>query len=41
MKHFEFTDKTKKLSDGTVLHQIRATKDIPMYNVKKGDAGGG
>jgi len=40
MKHFEFTDKTKTFSDGTILKQIRATKDLPIYNVKKGDVGG-
>jgi len=39
-KHFEFTDKTETLPDGTVLHQIKATKDLPMHNVKKGDVGG-
>ena len=39
-KHFEFTRKTKKLEDGTVLHQIRATKDLPMHNVERGDVGG-
>ena len=34
-KHFEFTDKTKTLSDGTVLHQIKANKNLPMHNIKK------
>ena len=38
-KHFEFTDETINL--GTlVLHRIRATRDIPEYDVEKGDFGG-
>jgi len=39
-KHFEFTGKTKKLEDGTILKQIRATKNLPIHNIKKEDVGG-
>ena len=38
-KHFEFTDETIEVC-GVTLHRIRATKDLPMHGVKKGDLGG-
>ena len=40
MKKYELTKETKTLADGTVLHRIRALRDIPMYGVKYGDLGG-
>ena len=38
-KHFEFTDETINVGLH-VLHRIRATKDIPIHGVDKGDLGG-
>lgn len=42
-KKYELTDETKTLSDGTVLHRIRAVKDFSIpcgINVRSGDLGG-
>lgn len=38
-KHFELTDDTIVTSE-RILHRIRATRDIPERNIKKGDIGG-
>ena len=38
-KHFELTDDTLENSEH-ILHRIRATRDIPERNIKKGDIGG-
>ena len=40
MSHFELTDETRTLADGTVLHRIRATQDLPYHGVTAGDIGG-
>ena len=40
MKKYELTNETKTLADGTVLHRIRALRDIPRHGVKAGDLGG-
>lgn len=40
MKKYELTKETKTLADGTVLHRIRALRDISLYGVKAGDLGG-
>ena len=40
MKKYELTKETKTLADGTVLHRIRALRDIPRHVVKAGDLGG-
>lgn len=40
MNKYELTDITKQLDDGTILHRIKALKDIPRYNIKAGDYGG-
>ena len=40
MKKYELTEETNTLADGTVLHRIRALRDIPMHGVKYGDLGG-
>lgn len=40
MKKYELTKETKTLADGTVLHRIRALRDISRYGVKAGDLGG-
>lgn len=37
--HFEFTDETINW-DGTTLHRIKATRDLPDHKVLKGDMGG-
>ena len=39
-KKYELTNETKTLADGTVLHRIRALRDIPRYAVKAGELGG-
>lgn len=38
-KHFELTDETIEFM-GSILHRIRATKNLPYIKVKKGDLGG-
>ena len=38
-KHFEFTNETINVKDH-VLHRIRATRDIPEFNIRKGTIGG-
>lgn len=38
-KHFEFTDDTLLTYD-CVLHRIRAIRDIPEFNIRKGAIGG-
>ena len=40
MKKYELTRETKTITNGTVLHRIRALMDIPRYGVKEGDLGG-
>ena len=40
MKKYELTNETKTLAGGTVLHRIRALRDIPRHGVKAGDLGG-
>lgn len=40
MKKYELTKETKTLADDTVLHRIRALRDIPRHGVKAGDLGG-
>ena len=40
MKKYELTKETNTLVDGTVLHRIRALRDIPRYGVNAGDLGG-
>ena len=40
MKKYELTKETKTLTDGTVLHRIRALRDIPRFGVKAGEFGG-
>ena len=40
MRKYELTNETKTLADGTVLHRIRALRDIPRHGVKAGDLGG-
>ena len=40
MKKYELTKETKTFTDGTVLHRIRALRDIPRHGVKAGDLGG-
>lgn len=41
MKHFEFVPgDTIEIAPGKVLHRIRATVDIEIHSVKKGDLGG-
>ena len=40
MKKYELTNETKTLADGTVLHRIRALRDIPRHGVKAGELGG-
>ena len=40
MKRDERTNETKTLADGTVLHRIRALRDIPRFGVKAGELGG-
>ena len=37
---YELTDETKTTENGTVLHRICALRDIPRYDVSKGDLGG-
>ena len=39
-KKYELTNETKTLADGTILHRIRALRDISRYGVKAGDLGG-
>ena len=39
-KKYELTKETKTLADGTVLHRIRALRDIPRFGVKAGELGG-
>ena len=39
-KKYELTNETKTLADGTVLHRIRALRDIPRFGVKAGELGG-
>lgn len=38
--HYKLTNETKTLGCGTVVYRIRATRDLPYHNVKKGDLGG-
>ena len=33
-KKYELTNETKTLAGGTVLHRIRALRDIPRFGVK-------
>ena len=40
MKKYELTNETKTLAGGTVLHRIRALRDIPRSGVKAGELGG-
>ena len=40
MRKYELTEETKTLSGGTVLHRIRALRDIPRFGVKAGELGG-
>ena len=40
MRKYELTNETKTLTDGTVLHRIRALRDIPRHGVKAGELGG-
>ena len=40
MKKYELTNETKPFAGGTVLHRIRALRDIPRYGVKAGELGG-
>ena len=40
MKKYELTNEKKTLLDGTVLHRIRALRDIPRFGVKAGELGG-
>ena len=40
MKKYELTKEEKTLADGTVLHRIRALRDISLCGVKAGDLGG-
>ncbi|MDO5099271.1 MAG: hypothetical protein Q4D85_11050 [Corynebacterium sp.] len=37
---FRLTGETKTLPDGTVVYRIEATRDLPFFNVSKGDKGG-
>ena len=39
-KKYELTNETKTLAGGTVLHRIRALRDIPRFGVKAGELGG-
>ena len=39
-KKYELTNETKTFADGTVLHRIRALRDIPRFGVKAGELGG-
>jgi UDP-3-O-[3-hydroxymyristoyl] glucosamine N-acyltransferase len=38
-KHFELTEETIEFM-GSILHRIKATKNLPHIKVKKGDLGG-
>ena len=40
MRKYKLTNEKKTLADGTVLHRIRALRDIPMFDVKAGERGG-
>ena len=40
MKKYELTKEKETLADGTVLHRIRALRDIPRFCVKAGELGG-
>ena len=40
MKKYELTNETKTLAGGTVLHRIRALRDIPRFGVEAGELGG-
>ena len=40
MKKYELTNETKTLAGGTILHRIRALRDIPRFGVKAGELGG-
>ena len=40
MKKYELTNETKTLAAGTVLHRIRALRDITRFGVKAGELGG-
>ena len=40
MRKYELTNETKTLAGGTVLHRIRALRDIPRFGVKAGELGG-
>ena len=40
MKKYELTNETQPLEAGTVLHRIRALRDIPRFGVKAGELGG-
>ena len=37
---YDLTNETKTLEGGTVLHRIRALRDIPRFGVKAGELGG-
>ena len=37
---YELTNEKKTLAAGTVLHRIRALRDIPRFGVKAGELGG-
>ena len=39
MKKFKLTNETK-IHLGIILHRIKALRDIPKFNIKKGDLGG-
>ena len=39
-KKYELTKETKTLAGSTVLHRIRALRDIPRFGVKAGELGG-
>ena len=38
-KKYELTKETKTFADRTVLHRIRALRDIPRFGVKAGELG--
>lgn len=38
--HYELTNESKTLCDGTVVHRIRATRDLPHLYISAGDLGG-
>ena len=38
--HYELTDETRTLQDGTVVYRIRAANNLPHHEVNAGDFGG-